>query len=194
MPRTPRILNDNGVYHIISRGNNRQKLFLKNGDFLTYLELLGLMKKDYDFQLYHYCLMTNHVHLLIKFFAQEGLQKVMQRVNLRYAKRYRRLYKYVGHVFQDRFKSFPIEEDSYLLDCGRYIERNPIKAGMVKDLTLYPWSSYSFYAFGKMNELIDENPYYQALGQNQTERQTRYQEYVLMSRPYENLVYGALMK
>lgn len=191
MPRTPRILNDSGVYHIISRGNNRQKLFLKNEDFLTYLELLGLMKKDYDFQLYHDCLMTNHVHLFIKFFAQEGLQKVMQRVNLRYAKKYRRLYQYVGPVFQDRFKSFPIEEDSYLLDCGRYIERNPIKAGIVKELALYPWSSYSFYAFGKMNELIDENPYYQALGQNQTERQTRYQEYVLMNRPYENLVYEA---
>ena len=194
MPRKPRILTDSGIYHLISRGNNRQVLFRESADFQAYLDFIGLVKKEYTFHLYHYCLMSNHVHLLARFFDQEGLQKVMQRINLNYAKLYRRKYRYCGHVFQDRFKSFPIEADSYVLECGRYIERNPLKAGIVKELGKYAWSSYRYYAEGKPSELVTANPLYESLGRTEEERRMKYQEYLLLQRPYEKLIEEGLMK
>ena len=106
MPRKPRKLTEAGVYHVVTRGNNRQRLFRKTEDYKLYLKLFERMKEEYEFEIYHYCLMTNHVHLLMKFYHVESFQKVMQRVNLRYAKYFRREYRYAGHVFQDRFKSF----------------------------------------------------------------------------------------
>ena len=188
MPRKPRIFTETGVYHITTRGNNRQDLFQERRDYLTYLGMLGLLKQEYRFEIYHYCLMTNHTHLLIRFNDSQGLQKVMQRVNLVYAKYFRRQRTYCGHVFQDRFKSFPVEDDAYLLDCGRYIERNPLKAGLAKDIREYSWSSYPFYAEGQANALLTPNPLYLDLGDTSGERQSRYQEYVLTHRPYEKLI------
>ena len=182
MPRKPRIFTDSGTYHIISRGNNRQDLFLSSKDCFAYLDLLRALKKEYRFDVYHYCLMTNHVHLLVRFYDHLSFQKVIQRVNVAYAKRYCKLYNYIGHVFQDRYKSLPIERDSYLLECGRYIERNPLTARLVKQLTDYPWSSYSYYADGLPNDLITDNPLYLDLGFTPAERRVRYQDYVLTER------------
>ncbi len=194
MPRKPRQLTDAGIYHVVTRGNNRQALFREVKDYEFFLNLLKRVKEDYPFEIYHYCLMKNHVHLLMKFYDGEALQKVMQRVNLRYAKHYRKKYKYCGHVFQDRFKSFAIEKDSYLLECGRYIERNPLKAKIVDDLMGYRWVSYSYYAFGYENSLVSRNPLYVELGRNDKERQSKYREYLLVERPYEKLIGEGLMK
>ena len=194
MPRKPRRLTEAGVYHIVTRGNNRQVLFRERTDFETYLDLIGMMKKECAFDVYHYCLMGNHVHLLIRFVDETGLQKVMQRVNLIYAKRYRKKYRYYGHVFQDRFKSLPIEGDSYLLECGRYIERNPLKAGLVRELRDYPWSSYRYYAEGGRNDLVTANPLYEAMGTSVEERRLRYREYLSVERPYESLIEAGLVR
>lgn len=187
MPRKPRVLTEAGVYHVITRGNNRQDLFRREADYQTYLNLFEQMKKTYRFHLYHYCLMTNHTHLLMRFFDAEGFQKVMQRVNLIYARHYKKLYDSLGHVFHDRFKSLPIENDSYLLECGRYIERNPLKAGLAKDPCAYPWSSYAFYAEGRPNSLLTANPLYLDLGFSPEERRRQYREYVTSERAYEKL-------
>lgn len=188
MPRRPRLLTESGIYHIITRGNNRQALFRKKEDYNRYLDLFRKMKTFHRFEIYHYCLMKNHAHLLIKFYDEEGLQKVMQRINLTYAKQYRRAYQHCGHVFQDRFKSLPIEKDSYLLECGRYIERNPLKARLVSDPADYHWSSYEVYAFGKSDDLVSPSPLYTDLANCSQERQRLYREYVLSERPYEELV------
>jgi putative transposase len=188
MPRKPRILTQAGVYHVVIRGNNRQSLFKESQDFEYFLSMVQLLKAEHQFDLYHYCLMTNHAHLLLRFYDCESLQKVMQRVNLRYAKYFRRLYGYQGHLFQDRFKSFAIEKDEYLLDCGRYIERNPLKAKMVEDLKVYPWSSYGYYAFGERRALITRNPLFDDLGGNEQERQFIYRARVLTDRPYEQFI------
>lgn len=188
MPRKPRQLTEAGIYHIISRGNNKQLLFFETLDFEYYLSLLLRLRCAHRYDLYHYCLMTNHVHLLIRFYDAEGLQKVMQRINLNYAKYYKRKYVYHAHVFQDRFKSLAIDEDAYLLDCGRYIERNPLKAKLVKDPKEYAWSSYNFYAQGHQNSLINVNPLYEDLGERPEDRQNAYRAYVLTERPYEQLV------
>ena len=194
MPRKPRRLTEAGVYHVVTRGNNRQALFREVKDYEFFLYLLERMKEEHLFEIYHYCLMKNHVHLLMKFYNAEGLQKVMQRVNLRYAKYYRKKYKYCGHVFQDRFKSFAIEKDSYLLECGLYIERNPLKAKIVEDLMGYRWNSYGYYAFGYENRLLSRNPLYNELGRSEKERQLKYREYLLVERPYEKLVEAGLMR
>ena len=188
MPRKPRRLTEAGVYHIVTRGNNRQKLFRKQKDYEFYLGLLERMKEDYEFEVFHYCLMTNHVHFLMKFYDGESLQKVMQRVNLRYAKYFCREYRSAGHVFQDRFKSFAIEKDSYLLECGRYIERNPLNAGMVKDLLEYRWSSFVHYGYGCADRFLTVNPLYHDLGRSEKERQESYRDYVLTERPYEEFI------
>lgn len=118
----------------------------------------------------------------------------MQRVNLRYAKYYRKKYKYCGHVFQDRFKSFAIEKDAYLLECGRYIERNPLKARIVEVLIDYPWVSYGYYAYGRGNEWVSRNPLYEELGRNERQRQLKYREYLLVERPYEKLIEEGLVR
>lgn len=178
----------------MTRGNNRQTLFRDQSDFETYSALVAMMKKECAFEVYHYCLMGNHVHFVIRFLDKEGLQKVMQRVNLIYAKRYRIKYRYCGHVFQDRFKSFPVEKDSYLLECGRYIERNPLKAKLVGRLRDYPWSSYRYYAEGERNDLITANPLYEGMGATPEERQMRYREYLSVERPYEKLIEDGLLR
>src|SRR3989338_6527068 len=123
MTRSSRTITEAGLYHVVARGNNRQVLFHEPSDYESYAALILKMKGDYDFELYHYCLMSNHVHLLFHCGEAGILSKIMQRINLAYAKKFRKKRRYVGHVFQDRFKSFPIERDSYLLECGRYIER-----------------------------------------------------------------------
>jgi len=193
MPRIPRQLTEAGVYHIVARGNNRQTLFKTEKDFEFYLAHLQYLKGLYAFEIYHYCLMSNHIHLLVRFYDAESLQKVMQRANLKYAKRYRREHRYCGHVFQDRFKSFAIEKDSYLLECARYIERNPLKAKMVKELLNYRWSSYAHYVCGTEDELLTCNPLYAALGKNIKERQRCYRKRLLEDRPYEQFIDRAIL-
>ena len=194
MPRKPRALTDTGVYHVIARGNNRQFLFREAKDHKVYLDILRDLKSLCRFDVYHYCLMTNHVHLLMRFYDSEGLQKVMQRLNLAYAKRYRKAYRYYGHVFQDRFKSFAIEKDAYLLECGRYIGRNPIRAGLAHTLDEYLWCSYAYYAHGKPDDLLTPNPCYEGLGVNAEERQDNYRQYLAVMRPYEKLIEEGLLR
>lgn len=193
MPRKPRQLTEAGVYHIVTRGNNRQKIFRRIVDFEYFLDLIRKMRAEYRFDLYHYCLMTNHIHLLIRFYDEESLQKVMQRINLRFAKYFRREYRYVGHVFQDRFRSFGIQKDNYLLECGRYIERNPLAAGMVKELSEYRWSSYAHYANGMKSDLLTDNPLYLDLSQLEDERKEKYRFYVLTERPYEEFIHEGIL-
>lgn len=188
MPRRPRFYSPMVAYHIIARGNNRETLFRSPADFRYFLLILSELKAEYACDLFHYCLMTNHVHLLMQFQYPEGFQKVPQRLNLRYAKYVARTYQHVGHVFQDRFKSFPVEDNTYLLECGRYIERNPVKAKMVRRPEDYPWSSYSFYARGVKNNLLTCNPAYKELAGSDLEQRRLYARFVSVERPYEDVI------
>jgi putative transposase len=192
MPRKPRLFNPEIPYHIIARGNNRQTLFHDSTDYQHFLFCLEKLKSEHTFDLYHYCLMPNHIHLLMKFGSLIDFQKISQRMLLLYAKHFSRRYTHIGHVFQDRFKSIPVEENSYLLECGRYIERNPLKAGMVQHPADYPWSSASFYLRSKRNQLLKKNPLYENLsGQNQLRTQL-YENYVVQNRPYEEAIETAI--
>jgi putative transposase len=188
MPRKPRVFSPHIAYHIIARGNNRSVLFRSDHDFRRYLELLAFFKTQYAFDVFHYCLMTNHVHLLMRFGDREAFQKVPQRLQLNYAKHVAAKYQHVGHVFQDRFRSLPVEDNRYMLECGRYIERNPVNAGMVGVAEDYRWSSHRFYALGEPNRLITCNPQFADLGPDDGSRRARYREMVGINRPYEEAV------
>ena len=133
MPRKARAIHQGEYYHILSRGNNKQALFYDASDFEYYLRTLLHYLHKYDVSLYHYCLMTNHLHLLMKSESQDAaISRLMHGVQMVYARYFKKRNRATGHVFEDRFKHFLIESDSYLLECGRYIERNPVRARMVR--------------------------------------------------------------
>lgn len=158
MPRQARIGFPDLVHHVISRGNNRNWVFKDESDFRRYLDILKRYKDRYGFRLYHWVLMNNHVHLLLEPSAMGRLGKIMQGVNLSYTLWFHRKYRQVGHLWQDRFKSFPVERDAYLLECGRYIERNPLRVGLVGAPEEYPWSSYARHRSGREDGLTDRHP------------------------------------
>lgn len=144
MPRTARITMENAFYHIITRGNQKQLVFRDAADYEKYLSILTKYKKRYKFRLYCFCLMPNHVHLVIEVQNPLVLNKIMRGLNLSYTLYFNSRYEKVGHLWQDRFKSKIIEKDAYLLECMNYIEANPIRASLVSDLEGHAWSSYHF--------------------------------------------------
>jgi REP element-mobilizing transposase RayT len=150
MPRSARKKSATGVYHVIVRGINRQNIFCEEEDFYRYLKTLERTMTVSAFELLAYCLMENHVHLLIKE-EQENLGQIMKRIGSSYAYWYNCKYQRTGHVFQDRYKSEPVEDDKYLITVIRYIHNNPIKAGMVTKPEQYRWSSCSKYYGEKEN-------------------------------------------
>lgn len=179
---------DNEIYHVIARGNDRRQIFHTDSDFRHYLKLLEKYKVLYPVFLFHYCLMSNHIHLLLKVLQGEHLKKFMQGVSQSYSNYYKRAYKYSGHLWQGRYKSFLIESDSYLLECGRYIERNPVRAKLVRDPNEWPWSSFGYYGSGQANSILDHDPLYDDLGNTEAERRNAYRNYLAEERPYETLV------
>jgi len=178
MPRKPRPLIDRGCYHLIARGNNRQWLFVEAADFERFLDGLATAKRRYSAQLYHYCLMSNHIHLLAQFDEATLLPKFMQALLQGYGRWFKTRHRYSGHVWQGRYKSPFVAQESYFLEAGRYIERNPLRAKLVRDLQEYPWSSYPFYADGADNPLLEIDPYYPLLGPTPYQRQEAYREFV----------------
>jgi putative transposase len=144
MPRAARKKSKSGIYHIILRGENRQQIFADNKDREKLLQTLKEVKEKSGCNIFAYCLMSNHIHLLIKE-NKEPLEIIMRRIGASYVYWYNWRYKRCGHLFQDRFKSEAVEEDEYFLTVIRYIHNNPVKAGIVKNASDYEWSSYRDY-------------------------------------------------
>ena len=189
MPRIARLLPEEGVLHVISRGNNRGLLFHDPEDFKAYLSFLKDLQSDHPFSLYHFCLMNTHVHLLLDVNPNTRLSDFMKRLSLLYTHYYKQKYRHTGHFWENRYKSILVEKDKHLLEGARYIESNPIKAGMVKDPKDWPWSSYNTYAFGESNPLIVLDPLYQDLGQTDLDRQKAYRAFVLKPEGYDEVLY-----
>lgn len=179
MPRTARVAPSGYVYHVLTRGNNRQDVFADDSDYIKYLEVLLRYKEKYLFKLYHYVLMTNHVHLVIEPTENGGnLSEIMKGINLAYAQHYKRKYSHTGHFWQDRYKSIIISMDEYLLACGSYVELNPVRARMVDNPMEYRWSSYRAYAYGKKDTIVDEHSIYLQLSEDEGQRKVKYREFV----------------
>ena len=192
MPRKNRIetVFNSSVHHVVQRGVNKSGIFKVDKDCLYFEDSMKRYLKKYGITIYNYCLMPNHIHILL--FTKEALllSRFMQSLLLAYSSYYRKNYKYSGYIWQGRFKNFLIEKDSYLLECARYIERNPLrtKPALVDELGKFRWSSYNFYVKSIPDDLITVNPLYKLMGETHKERQGRYKEYLLTPRPYEEIL------
>jgi len=153
MPRTARLILDNVCYHIITRGNDKNFIFKEKWDFQKYIKILSKYKEQYDTKIYGWCMMNNHIHMIVE---SKSLSKFMHAINLSYAQYFRFKYKGAGHLWQDRYKSFVIQRDAYLINCISYIEYNPVRAEIVDRPEHYIWSSYCSRILGKTDKLLDQ--------------------------------------
>lgn len=152
MPRKARIKSESGIYHAILRGINQQQLFEDAEDCEKFIQVIKDCKAISEFEIYAYCLMGNHVHLLIKE-TKEPIEQIFKRIGSRYVYWYNTKYQRVGHLFQDRFKSEPVETEGYFLSAMRYIHQNPIKAGICEKIE--DWKYSSFNEFYQESDLIN---------------------------------------
>ncbi|MBF0216834.1 MAG: transposase [Candidatus Omnitrophica bacterium] len=183
MPRKPRFLLEGPYYHIVQRGTNKLGLFWDKEDYEVFMDLVLRYKRKYSFELYNYSLMSNHIHLLIK--ALNGvLPKIFQGIFQVYQYHYRKKYSYVGHLYQNRFKSIPITCDSQLLCTARYIDRNHFKDVPIPKFIGYEWSSCNFYVKNEKNTLITPNPAYLELAGTPAKRRNIYLDYLQTSNSH----------
>jgi len=162
------------VYHAINRGNNRADVFDDDGDREAFLESLRVARARYPFALFGYCLMSNHFHLLIRPALGESISRILQSVTVSHTWRYHRRHRSSGHVWQGRFRSPVVQDDGHLLVVLRYIEANPVRAGIVSDPGEYRWSSYGRHGLGLADALVDDFPEWEQHGPSEAERRRRW--------------------
>ncbi len=154
VPRASRIKSESGIYHIIMRGINRQTLFLDDEDCTKFIQTLQRYKEICGYKLYAYCLMGNHLHLLLQE-KNEPLETFMRRICGSYVFWYNKKYDRIGYLFQDRFRSEPVEDDTYFVVVLRYIFQNPLKAGIADKISNYKWTNYKDYT--EVNKMTDKD-------------------------------------
>ncbi|MGL4316818.1 MAG: transposase [Pseudomonas sp.] len=176
MPRMGRVVLPNYPHHIVQRGHNRQVVFVQREDHERYLADLRELKQVFGVKVYAYCLMTNHVHLLLQPDAATGLGQLMKALAARMTRYRNRLEGRSGTLWESRYKSSVVQSDTYLLACCRYIELNPVRARMAADAGDYPWSSYRQRMEG--GGWLDSDPCYLALGADEQARRQRYRSFV----------------
>ena len=175
MPRQPRIQLDGIPLHIVQRGHNRSACFFDDEDRLAYLGWLGEALERAKCRLHAYVLMTNHVHLLLTPEHAQTVPRVMMSVGRQYVQHVNRTYARTGTLWDGRYKSSVVQAETYLLLCQRYIELNPVRAGMVADPGAYRWSSYRANALGEANAMLSPHPVYRDMGHSPGERREAYQ-------------------
>ena len=141
MPRAPRMKSESGIYHVMLRGINKENIFLNDVDKQRIIEIIKKYKQACKFELYAYCVMSNHIHLLIKETDNNPIDNIIKRIACSYVTWYNERYRRVGHLFQDRFRSEPVNDDQYFLTVLRYIHQNPVKVGLDE----FKWSSLNNY-------------------------------------------------
>ena len=156
MARYAREFSSTGLYHIVFRGVNQQDIFEEEVDYEKFLEVLKKIKKEMKFEIYVYCLMTNHVHILLKEKEVGDISTIMKRLLCKYARWFNVKYKRSGALIANRYKSTPIEVDNYFLSVVRYIHQNPLKGRMIKEIIDYKWRSYTDY-ISKKSDITDKN-------------------------------------
>jgi len=177
MPRKPRIEVEGGLYHVLTRGNNRQRIFYDDEDYLKLLTMLARQKQRLPFYLYAYCLMPNHLHLLIER-REDAISAVMRRLLTGYSQHHNRRYRKVGHVFHGRYKSILCQTDRYMAELVRYIHLNPVRAKLVAAPEDYRYSGHRVYLGLDRSELVDVNPMLRHFGARKTQARERYVAFV----------------
>lgn len=174
MPRPPRLELPGVAHHVIQRGNNRAACFFGDADRRFYLRCLEEAARRRGCDVHAYVLMGNHVHLLVTPAESGALGAMMQDLSGRYVRVINRIHTRTGTLWEARFRSSLVDSENYLLVCQRYIELNPVRAGLVADPGAHPWSSHSYYAAGRASRLVTEHPVYVRLGLTSTERRDAY--------------------
>ena len=185
MPRLGRTVVPSYPHHIVQRGHNKQVVFAEPCDFECYLTTLAEFKAQYDIKVYAFCLMTNHVHLIVQPSEDVAwLGRLMKRLAGRQTRYVNRQERRSGTLWESRYKSSPIQTDAYLLACCRYVELNPVRAGMVATPGEYQWSSYAQHVGETASYAwLDVDPCFEGLATTKPSRQTRYREFVFSAIP-----------
>lgn len=176
MPRRPRIMLPNVPVHIIQRGNNRQICFVADEDYRRYLDWLKEYAGKAGCHIHAFVLMTNHVHLLLTADRLDGAGQLMKALGQRYVQYFNRAYRRSGTLWEGRFRSCLLQDEAYLLGCMRYIELNPVRAGMASHPGEHQWSSYQVNAQGESSGLIEPHVLYDQLAEDVSGRQVAYRE------------------
>lgn len=174
MPRKPRLSLPGQPQHVIQRGNNRQATFLVDEDYRLFIEMLLLAADQHDCQIHAYVLMTNHVHLLATPTTADGVGKMMQSLGRRYVQYFNLRNARTGTLWEGRYRATLVDTEQYLFACMRYIELNPVRAGLVNRPGEYRWSSFRCNAFGALDKLVTHHPQYLSLASAATARQRAY--------------------
>lgn len=184
MPRRSRVVVPGYPHHIVQRGHNRQTVFFTEDDRSAYITTLREFREELGVQIHAYCLMTNHVHLIVNPGSDPTkLSSLMKRLAGRHTRRLNRLRRRTGTSWEGRFKCSPIESDAYLLACARYIDLNPVRARIVEQPEEYAWSSFRARTGLSVCPWLDPDPCFLALGPTGEQRQQRYREFVMRGIP-----------
>lgn len=163
MARQARQKSESGIYHVMMRGINKQAIFHDEEDYVRFIKVIKKAKQASQFELYAYCLMPNHIHMLIRE-TEEPLSKIIKRIGCSYVYWYNIKYTRVGHLFQDRYRSEPVETDEYFLAALRYIHQNPVKAEIVQQCSNYKYSSFNKYLTS--DDLINKDYTFSIISEN----------------------------
>lgn len=177
MPRKRRCCPPGLPVHVVQRGNNRQACFADEADLKAYAHWLRVGARKYRIEVHAWVFMTNHVHLLVTPSLPDSISRCMQYLGRYYVRRFNDRYRRSGTLYEGRFKSSIVESREYLLVCQRYIELNPVRAGLVADPVDYIWSSYRAHAFGQAAGLWQPHPEYLALGETPAGRRSAYRQF-----------------
>jgi putative transposase len=175
------------TYHVVQRGNNRQACFFDAADYVLYLDLMRDAMHRYGVSIHAYCLMTNHIHLLLTPETTDSISDFSRSVGSRYAQSINKKYLRTGSLWEGRHKSSAVDSIGYLLKCYRYIELNPVVADMVEQPQEYPWSSYKANAWGDKNSLVIPHDCYLELSRDAESRRNNYRELFQTSLNSEDL-------
>jgi putative transposase len=174
MPRKPRFFVPGLPVHVVQRGNNRQAIFFEEIDYQLYLSLLNEARSRYGCEIHAYVLMTNHVHILATPLEKVSVSRMMQYVGRHYVPYINQKYRRSGTLWEGRFKAALVETSEYLLACYRYVELNPVRAGIVRHPGEYRWSSYGRNGLQLEDGLVTTHTEYQELGTSDQERAKNY--------------------
>ena len=185
MARLPRLDLPGIPQHIVQRGNDRQPCFARDADYQQYRQELGEAAPKHGCDVHAYVLMTNHVHLLVTPAEPGGASRMMQAIGRRYVACFNARYRRTGTLWEGRFKSVPVDTEGYVLACYRYIELNPVRAGMCTAPGEYAWSSYHANALGQHEPRLRPHPAFSALGATDEARRLAYRVLVAAGIPDE---------
>lgn len=174
MPRKPRFYLPGIPVHVVQRGHSREPVFFEDDDYSAYLSWMGEAAARYGCAIHAYVLMTNHIHILVTPELRNSISLMMQYIGRHYVPYINYTYGTSGSIWEGRYKASMISDEEYLLTCMRYIELNPVRAGMVRAPAQFRWSSYRANGQGKENRYLSPHPLYRALGRTKEQRLIAY--------------------